>query len=292
MIYDVSLRLTTSVGANAASGRTIQRLAPMVLPGEQIILSLDVSASPPPEDMIWGVDFFGNPVIEANFRSAWSTFAVEMKARVERISRPLPFDLSPPLTNLAAEISGVHSLHAASPHHFTGPSARARHVPAIADYARSHLVPGISVYAAVMALNHAIHRDMTFDADATNVNTPAAEAFTKRRGVCQDFTHIMICGLRAIGIPAGYVSGFLRTVPPPGCPRMEGADAMHAWVRAWCGNEIGWIEVDPTNDLIVGTDHIVVGRGRDYSDVAPVRGVLRTAGYQTTEQSVDVVPVD
>ena len=92
-------------------------------------------------------------------------------------------------------------------------------------------------------------------------------------------------------MPAGYVSGFLRTEPPKGKPRLEGADAMHAWVQAWCGSEAGWIEFDPTNALLVGQDHIVVARGRDYSDVAPVKGVLWTSGDQKTEQSVDVIPL-
>ena len=103
---------------------------------------------------------------------------------------------------------------------------------------------------------------------------------------------MMIACLRGVGIPAGYVSGFLRTDPPPGQPRLEGADAMHAWVRAWCGWETGWIEYDPTNAVVAGTDHILVARGRDYGDVAPVKGVLRIAGEQTSEQAVDVVPVD
>jgi transglutaminase-like putative cysteine protease len=101
----------------------------------------------------------------------------------------------------------------------------------------------------------------------------------------------MIACLRGVGVPAGYVSGFLRTNPPPGKPRLEGADAMHAWVRAWCGWESGWVEYDPTNALVVGADHVEIARGRDYGDVAPVVGVLRSAGSQTTEQAVDVLPV-
>lgn len=111
-------------------------------------------------------------------------------------------------------------------------------------------------------------------------------------GVCQDFAQVMIACLRGIGIPAGYVSGFLRTLPPPGRPRLEGADAMHAWVRAWCGWQAGWIEYDPTSAQVAGSDHIVVARGRDYGDVAPVKGVLRIAGDQKTEHAVDVVPVE
>ncbi len=132
---------------------------------------------------------------------------------------------------------------------------------------------------------------MSYDPDATEVDTPMADAFMARHGVCQDFSHIMISGLRSLGIPAGYVSGFLRTMPPPGKPRLEGADAMHAWVRAWCGADAGWIEYDPTNAISAGQDHIVVARGRDYSDVSPIKGVLRASGRQHTDLSVDVIPL-
>ena len=101
----------------------------------------------------------------------------------------------------------------------------------------------------------------------------------------------MITALRALGIPAGYVSGFLRTYPPEGQERLEGADAMHAWVRAWCGGETGWVQIDPTNDMMVGADHIVVALGRDYTDVAPVKGSHRAMGGHATTHQVDVAPV-
>ena len=149
----------------------------------------------------------------------------------------------------------------------------------------------MSAFDAVRAVGEALHRTLRYDDEATTVDTPMIEAFRNRNGVCQDFSHIMIACLRGIGIPAGYVSGFLRTIPPPGKPRLEGADAMHAWVRAWCGIDMGWVEYDPTNGMLVGADHIVVARGRDYFDVAPVKGVMRSFGEHTTKQSVDVVPV-
>jgi transglutaminase-like putative cysteine protease len=132
---------------------------------------------------------------------------------------------------------------------------------------------------------------MTFDADATHVDTPVAEAFAARRGVCQDYAQIMLAGLRGLGVPAAYVSGFLRTVPPPGRPRLVGADAMHAWVRVWTGRDSGWMDYDPTNACTVGADHVEVGAGRDYADCAPVTGVLRLDGSQSTGHSVDMEPV-
>jgi transglutaminase-like putative cysteine protease len=138
----------------------------------------------------------------------------------------------------------------------------------------------------------AIHRDFAYDRKATRVDTLATEAFALKRGVCQDFAHVMIAGLRGVGIPAGYVSGFLRTIPPKGKPRLEGADAMHAWVRAWCGQGAGWLEFDPTNAMAAGPDHIVIGYGRDYADISPIVGMLKTSGGHEATQSVDVVRVE
>ena len=106
------------------------------------------------------------------------------------------------------------------------------------------------------------------------ISTPLKEVFEKRHGVCQDFAHVMIAGLRGLGLPAAYVSGYLRTIPPPGKPRLQGADATHAWVSVWCGEEIGWIGFDPTNDILVENDHIVLAVGRDFSDVSPVDGII------------------
>ena len=136
----------------------------------------------------------------------------------------------------------------------------------------------MTTLAAVEAIGKAIDRDMAYEPGSTQVDTPPEEAFARGAGVCQDFTHIMIGCLRAIGVPAAYVSGFLRTSPPEGQERLEGADAMHAWVRAWCGPGFGWVEYDPTNGIRVGEQHIVVAYGRDYGDVAPVRGVVRISG--------------
>ena len=117
-----------------------------------------------------------------------------------------------------------------------------------------------------------IRADFKYDTKATVVSTPISEAFEKRRGVCQDFAHIMIAGLRGLGLPAAYVSGYIRTIPPPGKKRLQGADAMHAWVSLWCGADIGWVDLDPTNSMLIGNDHIVLAKGRDYADISPVAG--------------------
>ena len=165
-------------------------------------------------------------------------------------------------------------------------------VPEITAYTREHLSDDMTTMEAVRAVGESLHADMTYCAEATDVNTPVGTAFEARAGVCQDFSHIMIAGLRGVGIPAAYVSGFLRTYPPPGKEKLVGVDAMHAWVRAWVGPEVGWVEFDPTNNQFAGVDYIVIGYGRDYDDVAPVRGSMRGAGEQDSDQSVDVAVVE
>jgi transglutaminase-like putative cysteine protease len=247
---------------------------------------------PKPEEWLERRDFFTNNVAEFGFRGPHDHVSVILQARIER--RPQPA-VAPPaalMTDLPAVLGQVRDLGPGSPRHFLAPSTRAPLDAAMTRFARAVLKPGMSVAEAVMAVGHALHKQMKFDSKATTVDTPAAEAFAKRRGVCQDFSHIMIACLRGVGIPAGYVSGFLRTLPPPGKARLEGADAMHAWVRAWSGPDLGWIEFDPTNDIVSGTDHIVVAYGRDYSDVVPIKGTMRMSGRQKSHQAVDVIPVD
>ena len=131
-----------------------------------------------------------------------------------------------------------------------------------------------------------------FDGDATEVHTTPAEAFAKRRGVCQDFTQIMVTGLRTAGLPAAYASGYIRTLPPPGQPRLVGADATHAWVLLWCGDRLGWVGLDPTNGIWMAGDHVLMAIGRDYGEIAPVDGVVLGAGAQRMDVSVDVAPVE
>ena len=291
MLYDVTLKIEYSYASAADASRQIMRLMPLDLPGEQRLVVGTQEVDPKPQEWINRNDFFGNRSVEIAYTRAHRDIVFTMQSRVERFERAAPQDTSPALAGLGVEIERSAGLDAMAPHHFLGTSQRVRPQRATTGYARSLTTEATTTYEAVIAIGKALYDDMTYDAEATTVDTPMLEAFEGRRGVCQDFSHIMIACLRGIGIPAGYVSGFLRTTPPPGKPRLEGADAMHAWVRAWCGASMGWIEYDPTNAIAVGANHIVVARGRDYSDVAPVKGMLRTSGDHTTEQYVDVVPL-
>lgn len=161
-----------------------------------------------------------------------------------------------------------------------------------ADYARPEFPPGRPILAAVTGLMGKIHREFKFDTRATDVATPVTEVLKKRAGVCQDFAHLMLGCLRSLGLPARYVSGYLETKPPPGKARLTGADASHAWVSAFCGDEVGWVDADPTNNIIPGEQHITVAWGRDFSDVSPLRGVTLGAGGQKLQVAVDVIPIE
>lgn len=291
MLYEVRMTTTYEYGRSAVGGHHLLRLMPAEIAGVQRMIAGTLDIQPKPKERYDQTDFFGNRTTGVVFGHAHDEIAFTVRARVERFAGAAMLDVSPTLTGLRAEIEGHRSLAPDAPHHFLSPSPRVQPDAGIRVYAREATATCRSALAAAAALNRAIHADMRYDASATTVETPMVEAFEARHGVCQDFSHVMIACLREIGVPAGYVSGFLRTEPPAGQPRLEGADAMHAWVSAWCGVETGWVEFDPTNAIRVSTDHIVVARGRDYSDVAPVKGVLWTAGTQTVGQAVDVIPL-
>ncbi len=161
----------------------------------------------------------------------------------------------------------------------------------LADYARVSFTPHRPIFEAARELTRRIHADFAYDPCATTVQTSVAEAFNLKRGVCQDFAHVEIACLRSLGLPARYVSGYLRTIPPSGQPRLVGADASHAWVSVYCG-AAGWVDFDPTNDLVPSTDHVTIGWGRDYNDVTPVRGLFIGGGHHELNVSVDVAPID
>ncbi len=289
MIYDIAVRLRYDYEPPALAGRNLLRLRPLDLPGRQRVMLADVAAAPRPQERTDRTDFFGNAVTEMVHRQSSARTDFTLRARVVRLAEPAALDLSPPLAGMAADLAASQTLSPDGPHHFTAASPRVPADPAIAAFALDSARHATSAAAAVAALGIALHRRMVFDARATTVDTPAALAFSLGRGVCQDFAHIMLSGLRALGLPAAYVSGLLSTAPPPGQPRLDGADAMHAWVRAWCGWRMGWVAFDPTNACPAGEGHIAVALGRDYDDVAPVQGVLRATGMAETSQAVDVV---
>lgn len=292
MLYDIRLELHYDYAGMVHADRHLIRVAPASIPGMQRVIASSLNVSPSPRTRSNFIDFFGNQVTTIAYAEPHDTLKVRLTARVAVEDKSPPADLSPDLPGLQRELAGLLTLDAASPHHFLAPSPRIALSKPITAYALESVNRTTSVRAAAMDLCLSIHRDFQYERDTTDVDTTPLEAFRLRKGVCQDFAHMMIAGLRGVGIPAGYVSGFLRTIPPKGKPRLEGADAMHAWVRVWCGRHDGWIEFDPTNAMLAGSDHITIGHGRDYADISPIVGVLRTSGRHETKQSVDVVRLE
>ena len=254
------------------------------------LLETELSVSPPAASTRWAHDVFGNSVCYLTFPDDAPTEQLRIVSTLDLRHYPtgtaLPLDPFAEAFPFGYTSEEVPDLARSIERHCPDPDRL------IDVWAHRFLNSDGPTRTATMltAITQAIKAEFTYDPDATLVSTPAIDAFEARRGVCQDFAHIMISGLRGLGLPAAYVSGYLRTIPPPGKPRLEGADATHAWVDLWCGNALGWVGFDPTNALIVAGDHIVLAVGRDYADVAPMGGVVLGPGDQTIEVAVDVVP--
>jgi transglutaminase-like putative cysteine protease len=169
-------------------------------------------------------------------------------------------------------------------------STRVRNKRELAAWTSACFPPGTPILVGVRSLMNRIHDQFKFDPKATTVSTPVMEVFAKKRGVCQDFAHLMLSCLRSIGLAARYMSGYLLTRPPAGRPRLVGADASHAWVSVYCPGH-GWVDTDPTNAVFPSLEHVTLGWGRDYDDVIPLRGVLLGGGEHALEIAVTVVPV-
>jgi transglutaminase-like putative cysteine protease len=291
VIYDISHITTYAHLTPVASMRCTMHLLPRNDCGQSVIAS-SVDIMPAPRVMRERLDFFGNRVIEAHVARPHRDLDITLRARVRVARPPAPAAALTPAWEATRKAAlSVASLASRAPAHWIFPSRFAPLCEPVTDYARTSFPAGRTVLEGALDLTRRMHADFTYDPEATHVRTPLSEAFEKRGGVCQDFAHIMIAGLRGLGLPAGYVSGYLRTIPAPGQPHLEGADASHAWTSVWCGAEFGWIDLDPTNALLVENEHIVTAVGRDYADVAPVSGVVLGGGRQDLDVRVDVTPV-
>jgi transglutaminase-like putative cysteine protease len=288
VIYTLRHLTRYRYGKPVRFARCAMRLRPRDGEG-QTVLESRVTIDPEPRTQVVRHDYFGLETVSVTIDTPHSELRVEARSRV-RVDRPaLPEPESgAPWERVRAGVLASRSLGPDAAIHYLFPSARVPLVPAVTDYARQSFPPGRSAYGGAFDLMQRMRADFRFDAKATNVHTPLAKAFALRAGVCQDFAHIMIAALRGLGLPAAYVSGYLRTIPPPGRPRLRGADASHAWVSVWCGD--AWIGLDPTNGIGVRDDHILVARGRDYTDVSPIDGIVSSSGSQKLKVEVDVIP--
>ena len=252
-----------------------------------------LSITPAPSSSGRRTDYFDNPLVYFSFNNGFETIQIKTISRVEVRGQPAieHSEAGPAWESIAELLRSSRDSAALHASQFVYESPRVRISNELKAYGQKAFSRGRPIAEALMALTAQIHRDFEFDPRATTVHTPIEEVWQNRKGVCQDFAHLEIAVLRSLGLAARYVSGYLRTYPPPGKPRLVGADASHAWLGVYCGGEFGWIDVDPTNNKQVTDEHITLAWGRDYSDVCPLKGVFVGGGRHTLDVSVDVLPL-
>ena len=251
--------------------------------------------SPEPTSRRDELDVFGNPLTRLAFERPHDELLVNASLTIEVLPRPVPdFKLSPAWEDTRNALT--YSSQPLSPdlleacrYRFESPYVHLKRN--FVEFSESCFPPGRPLLLGVQALMEKIFSEFTFDAEATQVATPLVEVLERRRGVCQDFAHLMLACVRSRGLAARYISGYLLTQPPPGQPRLIGADASHAWVSVYCP-VLGWVDFDPTNNVQPALEHITLAWGRDFSDVSPLRGVILGGGNHDPEVSVTVMPLE
>ena len=271
-------------------GFHILRLTPLDVSGQRVT-SQHLTIDPPPDQFVAFMDHFGNAVHHVSVETIHDRFSVTLDAVVD-VARKTKAGKGLSWQSIGAAMRGDGFPGQPGIAEFIYPSPLAALDDAATAYAARSFTERRPVVEALTDLIARIHRDFAYTPNVTTVSTRVAEIIALRRGVCQDFSHLMIAGLRGLGLPARYVSGYIRTEPPEGGAARQGGDASHAWVSVWCGEELGWVEFDPTNDLIVENEHVVVAYGRDFSDVTPLRGVILGGGSPTLTVKVHLTGLD
>jgi transglutaminase-like putative cysteine protease len=292
VIYDVRQTTTCVYASPVAQAHHVLRLTPINRSGQRVQVAA-LQIAPEPQHRREGQDFFGNRLTWIDIEEPHRTLTVKLTARVgvDAVVEPAPLT-TPAWEVVRDEAFATSDIGPMSPAHFLFPSRMISLDPEISDYTRESFPPGRPILDASIELINRLRSDMTYEIGATTVTTTPPMSFALRRGVCQDFAHIMISGLRGIGLAAAYVSGYLRTAPRADAARLQGADAMHAWALVWCGSQAGWVGLDPTNAILASDEHIVLALGRDYTDVAPIDGVIVGSGGQRIDVGVSVTPVE
>jgi transglutaminase-like putative cysteine protease len=250
---------------------------------------------PPPAFLAERADYFGNLTQYFSIENAHRKLEITAESTVEvrppkaRDSKTTSWQECVVRHSSGVEARGNGFSIDPVVYQLTLPSTRVPPIAELRDYAAKSFTGRIPIVDAIVDLTSRIHRDFKFDSRATTVNTPLADVLRLRRGVCQDFAHLATGCLRAMGLAARYTSGYLRTIPPPGKPRLVGADVSHAWCSCWCG-PLGWVDFDPTNDCLVDDSYVTIAWGRDYDDVCPIQGVFVGTGEHRIGVSVDVAP--
>jgi transglutaminase-like putative cysteine protease len=291
VLYEVSHRTTYRYSIPVSLSHHLMHLSPRPC-ALQVCHRTALIVLPTPTQHAQGIDYFGNPVSYITVQDQHKELILHAKSIIEvkAAASPDP-ELSAPWDQIYAGLFHDTSEEGLSALQFAFETAKTRASSSIRDYASESFAPGRPILAGVLDLTRRIYREFSFDPTATTVSTPVEEVFAARRGVCQDFAHLQLACLRSLHLPARYVSGYLLTRPPQGESKRIGADASHAWLSVWSPGH-GWVDFDPTNDLIVSVEHVTLAWGRDYGDVSPVSGAIFGGGAHTVQVAVDVIPID
>ncbi|MEM9410952.1 MAG: transglutaminase family protein [Planctomycetota bacterium] len=287
MLYNVTHKTIYDYGDTVPECFNIVRLNPRPV-FDQVCIDHQLQIEPIANDLIQRTDYFGNRLEQFSIHAPHDSLRITSINQVEVTKRDYPEFMSTAPWEKIAKLNLNHNLLAA---HYRESSPRITWCDATQQYALKSFTVGRPIADAARELTQRIFEDFEFDSHATTVSTPVSEVLRKKAGVCQDFAHFQIACFRSLSLPARYVSGYIRTIPPPGKSRLIGADASHAWASLYCGDS-AWFDFDPTNNLIPETDHITIGWGRDYSDVCPIQGVFTGGGQTVMKVSVDVAPID
>ena len=293
MHYIITHATTFHYRAPMRYARCNLRLQPFDWPGQKLE-HFGIAVDPPATRMRSSrVSGFPGKVERIVVEKATTELVITSRSELS-VDRPVPSPLpgDPTIAEVAAAVRASTDLSMTGPANYLFASPMIALTPEITAWVAETMRPERPIVEAAFELTNRILKAFRYDGTATETRTTPAEAFEKKAGVCQDFAQVMIAGLRGLGLPAAYVSGYIRTIPPPGKPRLVGADATHAWVLLWCGEARGWIGFDPTNGIYMASDHIVTALGRDYADIAPIDGVFVGTSGQKIDVSVDVAPQD
>jgi transglutaminase-like putative cysteine protease len=290
MIWEVFHRTTYRYAEPVDLSYHVMRLTPRALPWQRVLRS-SIVVTPAPVRVHDHVDYFGNIATYMSLEEPHSELVVDARCAVD-VRFPVPPDpgLTPPWESVRDGLDGGGLPVETEAVEYVRESPLVAIDEAVRAFAAPSFPPGRPLFAALLDLSARVRAEFVFDQRATGVATPVREVMQLRRGVCQDFAHVMIACVRAHGLAARYVSGYIRTHPAQGQMRRTGADASHAWVAVFVPGT-GWIDLDPTNDLIVADEHVVLGWGRDYGDIAPIRGVILGGGAHRLDVAVDLRPV-
>lgn len=290
MQYLLSHRTTYRYASSVDSAHHIAHLRARPFPGQKVT-SIGITTQPQPALAVQHVDHFGNLIDIYRIDQPHQRFDIEVRAAVEvRFPDPPPEKETPPWEEVRKALNGDGFPAPVEASEFVHDSPLVPTDEALRTYGAKSFTAGRPILEAARELTGRIKTDFEYHPGATDISTPLHEVFEGKAGVCQDFAHVMIAALRAHGLAAGYVSGYIRTVHSRDELALRGADASHAWVAVWCGEKTGWVHLDPTNDLVASQDHVAIAWGRDFSDVSPLRGVILGGGSHVYSVAVTLVP--